>query len=270
MTSNTSNNSTSIPHTAPTTNLTATNSSAHSRTTSLSSGQTSSQAAVTASAPAQRPVSYARVAQPAIAITPSKPPVIAATPSSTVIGGAPVQNVRPSSTASPPVNGKIPPAVANSGAGIANGAPSTYVGQHSRKSSIASGVRGPVMPNGTPRPNISFGTLNEPGTAPSSGPAVAANNPSLAAPVVPNPRASSPQPPTSAGSQPAASGGAPPQAPATSSRGNIQFGDAIQVGFQVPSCPNCPKFCPDKGFKIEPWPEACGGASSSSRLYAWS
>ncbi|PUU81245.1 hypothetical protein B9Z19DRAFT_634784 [Tuber borchii] len=265
MTSNTSNN-TSIPQ-APTINSTASNQSAHQRTSSLSSGQNSSSAAVTASAPTSRPVSYAtRAAQPAN--TSNKPvssPVIAATPSSSSIGGAPAQNVRPGSTASTPVNGKISPAVGNAGAGIANGAPTPYPGgQHSRKSSVASGTRGPAIPNGG-RINISFGTLNDAGTAPSSGPANAATNASLTAPMAPNPRASSPQPPASAASQPAASGGAPPVAPATSGRGNIQFGDATQVciSFLQPLTLSI-----NLTVLIEPEPEACFNASPSSGIDA--
>jgi len=266
MTSNTSNN-TSIPQ-APTINSTASNQSAHQRTSSLSSGQNSSSAAVTASAPTPRPVSYAtRAAQPANTSNKSvSSPVIAATPSSSAIGGAPVQNVRPGSTASTPVNGKISPAVGNAGAGIANGAPTPYTGgQHSRKSSVASGARGPAISNGTQRVNILFGALNDAGTAPSSGPATAANNPSLTASMAPNPRASSPQPPASAASQPAASGGAPPVAPATSGRGNIQFGDATQVciSFLQPLTLSI-----NLTVLIEPEPEACFNASPRSGIDA--
>lgn len=222
MTSITSN-ATSIPQASPSTNSSAPSSSTHARTPSVS-GQTLSSAAVQASATAQRqPLSYATAASK----KPSSTPVIAASPSPHVPVGASAQNARPS--ASPAVNGKMPPAVANSGpSSAANGISTSFPGgHHSRKSSVASGAGGPMMPNGTSRgnPPITFGAINEPGPGPAlSGSAAAASNPSLTAPVASNQRASSPQSSPSPVVQPMATGGAPPgQATAASSR--IQFGD---------------------------------------------
>lgn len=220
MTSITSN-VTSIPQASPSTNSSAPSSSTHARTPSVS-GQTSSSAAVQASAPAQRQLSYATAASK----KPLSTPVIAASPSPHVPVGASAQNARPS--APPAVNGKMPPAVANSGPSAANGISTTFPGgHHSRKSSVASGAGGPMMPNGASRgvPPITFGAINEPGPGPAlSGSAAAASNPSLTAPVASNQRASSPQSSPSPVVQPMATGGAPSgQATAASSR--IQFGD---------------------------------------------
>lgn len=218
MTSITSN--VTIPQASPTNNSSAqTSSSSHARTPSVS-GQTSSSAAVQASAPAQRQLSYATAAKKLSA------PVIAASPPH-VPAGATAQNVRPSSTASPAVNGKIPPAVANSGPATANGASNPYTGGlHSRKSSVASGAGGSMMPNGAPRgaPSITFGAINEP-TGPASGSAAAASTPSLTAPLASNQKASSPQSSPSPVVQPMATGGVPP-GQATSANVRIQFGEA--------------------------------------------
>lgn len=223
MTSNTPN-VTSIPQASPSTNSSAPSTSTHARTPSVS-GQTSSSAAVQGSAPAQRVVSYAHAAS-------KKPstPVIAASPSPQVTAGASAQNARPSSTASQAVNGKIPPAVANSGPAAANGNSIPFTG-HNRKSSVASGAGGSMMPNGAQRVQppvmpVMFGDVNGPGTGPaSSGSAVAASNASLTAPMASNQRASSPQSSPSPVVQPMASGGAPQQATAGGGR-MLQFGDA--------------------------------------------
>lgn len=219
MTSITSN-VTSIPQASPSTNSSAPSSSTHARTPSVS-GQTSSSAAVQASAPAQRqPLSYATAASKKLA------PVITASPSPHVPVGASAQNARPS--ASPAVNGKMPPAVANSGTSAANGISTSFPGgHHSRKSSVASGAGGPMMPNGASRgvPPITFGAINEPGPGPAlSGSAAAASNPSLTAPVASNQRASSPQSSPSPVVQPMATGGAP-SGQTTAAGSRIQFGD---------------------------------------------
>lgn len=221
MTSITSN-VTSIPQASPSTNSSAPSSSSHARTPSVS-GQTSSSAAVQASAPAQRQLSYATAAS-------KKPtPVIAASPSSPHVPvGASAQNARPTSTASPAVNGKIPPTVANSGPAAANGTPNPFPGgHHSRKSSVASGAGGSMMPNGPPRgtPAITFGTLHEATGPASSGSAAAASNPSLTAPLASNQKASSPQSSPSPVVRPMATGGVPP-GQATAASGRIQFGEA--------------------------------------------
>jgi translation initiation factor 4G len=175
---------------------------------------------VQGSAPAQRTVSYASAAS---ASKKTSAPVIAASPAPHIPAGASAQNARPGPTASQAVNGKISPAVTNSGS-PANGNNSSYPGQHNRKPSIASGAGGSIMPNGAaPRnaPSITFGAINDP-TGTASGSAATA---SLTAPVASNQRINSPQSSPSPMVQPMASGGSAPQASGTGSRG-LQFGDA--------------------------------------------
>lgn len=236
--------STAAPSASTTTNTTSSSSTAPARTTSSVSGQTA--AAVPANAPASR-VSYAK------AVNKNLPPTgpgaaSASNPVTTSSGGAVNQHARTASTSSAPVNGnKIQPAVpqiGSSGNSVANGVTSTPYsgGQHSRRSSIATGA----MPNGASRgaPNIKFGAINEPGSGPqASGSAVAAGG-NLTAPVASNPRANSPSP--SAAAQPAASGGAPPSA---STARPIQFGDTTP---QRPSQPPQPQQPPQGPMASQP------------------
>jgi translation initiation factor 4G len=224
--------------TSNSTNASTPSTKAHAQSPSVS-GQTTPSAAVPASAPASRQasLSYANVVNSKK--TPTGPGASSGIAASQVSGGVSGQHARSVSTTSVPVNGKIQPAVpqiGNSGNSVANGTTPYSGGQHSRKTSLASGA----MPNGASRgaPNIKFGNINEPGSGPQpSGTAVAAGN-NLTAPLAPNPRASSPSPSNAV--QPVASGGAPPSA---GTARPIQFGDTTphQRPLSLPSQPHPPQ-----------------------------